>query len=154
AGAGRPRPALFEDELGLQEPALVFHRLLACAANTRRLARALMERLDDVPVADELRQELLARSRPGPRLVRGLWVFLLPRRLARPDQNAKHKRDQDQAGAWERHESSHKGHVIEIGGIHRLTGGLSARSQSRSMYSARRRNGSSSGSFKSLGNSL
>jgi len=53
------------------------HRLLALALRCHRVAGLHRDRLDDVPVADELLQEFLARAGLGFRLELGLGILLV-----------------------------------------------------------------------------
>src|SRR5262249_38670198 len=76
-GAGGLRAVGLEEELRLQEPAVVGHRLAALALHLERLTSARVERLRHVPVADELLQEFLSHPGLRPRLEAGLRVLLV-----------------------------------------------------------------------------
>jgi hypothetical protein len=76
-----------EGEIRLQKLAVLDHVLLARAFCHDRLPVRREEGLDDVPVARELRQQLLAGARPVRRLV--LIVSLLPGRRSGNEQSRK-----------------------------------------------------------------
>src|SRR5262249_10103965 len=112
ARAGGLGVALAEGELGAQEAAAVDHRLFALALAAGRLAVLREEGHLDVPVADELLQELLPAAGPGPGLVGRLWVLVLLGvlrrllRIGRADHADGREDNDEQAGSRTGHRRS------------------------------------------------